>query len=99
MTGAGGFSHDSSAGKGPGLCRVFDSVRAIIDGVQPGPALRRARRRAGLTQRGLAARTGVAQPTIARIERGLDDPRVRTLSRLLQACGETLEVSPTLGVG
>ena len=64
-----------------------------------GSALRKARRRAGLSQRELAAQTGVAQPTIARIERNHDDPRLRTLERLLRACGETLEVLPRAGVG
>ncbi|HEX5266625.1 MAG TPA: helix-turn-helix domain-containing protein [Acidimicrobiales bacterium] len=64
-----------------------------------GSALRKARNRAGLSQRGLAARTGVAQPTIARIERGLVDPLVGTLTRLLAACGEELEARPQLGAG
>jgi predicted transcriptional regulator len=35
-----------------------------------GIQLRQARRRVGLSQRDLAARTGIAQPTIARIEGG-----------------------------
>jgi predicted transcriptional regulator len=47
----------------------------------------------------LAARTGIAQPTIARIERGHDDPRVGTLDRLLHACEETIEVVPRAGAG
>ena len=64
-----------------------------------GSVLRKARRRAGLSQRELAARTGVAQPTIARIERDLVDPLVGTLTRLLNACGEELEARPTLGAG
>ena len=62
-------------------------------------ALLQARRRARLTQRQLAATTGVAQPTIARIERGLEMPRVDTLDRLLRACGDTLEAVPLAGVG
>jgi predicted transcriptional regulator len=62
-------------------------------------ALRKARRRSGLSQRALAARTGVAQPTIARIERGQDDPRIGTLERLLLACDETIEVLPRAGSG
>lgn len=61
--------------------------------------LRKARRRAGLSQRALAQVTGVAQPTIARVERGLEIPRVDTLVRLLEACGESIEVLPRLGVG
>ena len=64
-----------------------------------GRSLHHARRRAGLSQRALAARSGVAQPTIARIEGGKDDPRIGTLERLLQACGETVETVTKLGVG
>lgn len=60
--------------------------------------LRWARRRAKLTQRELAARTGIPQSTIARIESGTD-PHLGTLSTLLRACGYDLEVSPRLGVG
>jgi len=41
----------------------------------------------------------VAQPTIARIERGQDDPRLGTLKRLLLACDETIEVLPRTGAG
>jgi len=67
--------------------------------MQAGRSLRNARRRAGLSQRALAARTGVAQPTIARIERGHDDPRICTLERLLHACDETIEVIARAGSG
>ncbi len=62
-------------------------------------SLQRARRRAGLTQRALATRTGVAQPTIARIERGRDDPRISTFERLLHGCEESLEALPEAGIG
>ncbi|MEX2552403.1 MAG: helix-turn-helix transcriptional regulator [Actinomycetota bacterium] len=61
--------------------------------------LREARRRAGLTQAELAAACGVKQPTISRIERGVVDPSVETLDRLLAACGESLESAPRLGIG
>jgi transcriptional regulator with XRE-family HTH domain len=64
-----------------------------------GQVLRRARRRAHLTQRALAHQTGIAQPTVARIEVGSEIPRVDTLVRLLRACGETMEVLPRPGVG
>ena len=70
-----------------------------MTGVDSAAALRKARRRAGLSQRELASRTSVAQPTIARIERGLEAPRVATLARLLEACGESLEARPRLGMG
>jgi transcriptional regulator with XRE-family HTH domain len=61
--------------------------------------LRHARRRAGLTQRELAAKTGYPQETIARIESGRVDPRVTTLDRLLEGCGFGLEHLPRLGIG
>src|SRR5207244_6989964 len=62
-------------------------------------ALRYARRRAGLSQRQLAAASGIPQSTIGRIEAGLVDPRVSTLNALLRACEFDLEVEPLLGIG
>jgi transcriptional regulator with XRE-family HTH domain len=53
--------------------------------------LNMARRRAGLSQRELARRSGIPQPSISRIERGLGSPTVDTLERLLRACGMELE--------
>lgn len=64
-----------------------------------GRMVREARRRAKLTQRQLAAKSGIPQETIARIERGRADPRVNTLDRLLEACELGLEVMPRLGIG
>ena len=64
-----------------------------------GRMVRYSRRRAGLTQRELAARAGIPQETIARIEAGRSDPRVMTLDRLLAACEMGLEVMPRLGIG
>lgn len=64
-----------------------------------GRMVREARQRANLTQRQLAAKAGIPQETIARIERGRSDPRVTTLDRLLEACEFGLEVLPRLGIG
>ena len=64
-----------------------------------GRMVREARQRAKLTQRQLAAKAGIPQETIARIERGRVDPRVGTLDRLLEACGYGLESLPRLGIG
>ena len=58
-----------------------------------------ARRRAGLTQRELAVRSGVPGSTIARIETGSVDPRFGTLQRLLESCGETLAVTVRASAG
>ena len=56
-----------------------------------------ARRSAGLSQRQLAERSGLPQPTIARIERGHQVPRADTLQRLLAACGWELRMGPKRG--
>jgi transcriptional regulator with XRE-family HTH domain len=64
-----------------------------------GRMVRYARRRAALTQRALAAKSGIPQESIARIERGRVDPRVGTLDRLLEACQFGLEAMPRLGIG
>lgn len=58
-----------------------------------GRILREARRRAGLTQRGLAALAGVSQPTVARIESGVTKPSLDEVGRLVAACGLELRVS------
>ena len=52
--------------------------------------LRGARRAAGLTQSGLAARAGTSQATISAYESGRKQPSVETLSRLLAASGSRL---------
>jgi len=58
-----------------------------------------ARRRAGISQRELAERSGVPQPAVARIETGRSVPRADTLDRLLRACGARLELAPLSGEG
>lgn len=61
--------------------------------------LKHSRAVAGLTQRQLAAKVGIPQETIARIESGRVDPRVGTLDRLLEGCGFGFEHLPRLGIG
>ena len=55
--------------------------------------IRYARRSAGFTQRDLAARAGLPQSTIGRIETARLQPRWVTMQRLLAASGHSLEVS------
>jgi predicted transcriptional regulator len=55
--------------------------------------IRESRRRAGLTQVELARRLGTTQPVISRWERGGDEPRLSTLTRILRACGRRLVLS------
>ncbi len=59
------------------------------------PLLRTARRHSGLTQTALAARLGVSQSAIAKLERPGADPRLSTIQRALRATGWELALSPT----
>lgn len=52
-----------------------------------------ARRHASLSQRALAAATGVSPSTIARIEKGRMEPTLALLTRLVEACGLELRTS------
>jgi transcriptional regulator with XRE-family HTH domain len=52
-----------------------------------------ARRRARLTQRELAHRAGVSQPTIARIESGVVEPSFRRVGELVAHCGFDVRVN------
>lgn len=54
--------------------------------------LREARRRANLTQQGLAEAAGRPQSTIAKIERGRRDPSLTTLQELVRAAGFDLRI-------
>jgi len=54
--------------------------------------LRDLRRKAGLSQRALAAAAGVPQPTIAEIEGGRREPSLSLLSRLAEATGQVVTV-------
>ena len=58
-----------------------------------------ARRAAGLSQRALALRSKVPQPTIAAIESGRQDPRFETLFALVEGCGQELAALPRPGEG
>jgi predicted transcriptional regulator len=51
-----------------------------------------ARQAKGLTQRDLEDATGIKQPVIARLEKGLTYPRYDTLLKILRALGKTIEV-------
>ena len=57
-----------------------------------GGLLTSARVRSGLSQRELAARAGVAQSTIARIESGHADPAFTTIMRILSAVGLEMRI-------
>jgi predicted nucleotidyltransferase/DNA-binding XRE family transcriptional regulator len=54
--------------------------------------LREARVRAGLSQAELADLAGTSQSAINRYERGIVEPSISTLRRLLRACGQQLQL-------
>jgi transcriptional regulator with XRE-family HTH domain len=65
-----------------------------------GDLLRSLRRQADLSQRQLAELAGVPPSTVARIESGVaQDPRFRTLERLVQAVGATFVVGAAVSAG
>jgi transcriptional regulator with XRE-family HTH domain len=68
---------------------------------EAGAVLRAARAKAGLTQRQLGAAAGTSQAAIARYEAGAVLPDLRTLARLLEACGFhlVLDLEPHPPVG
>jgi transcriptional regulator with XRE-family HTH domain len=54
--------------------------------------IREARLRSGLTQAELAARLGVSQSAVAKLERERSNPTVETLDRVLRATGHRLQM-------
>jgi len=54
--------------------------------------VKEARLRAGVTQRTVASRAGVSQPSVARIERGEVEPSFERVLELVRACGFDLEI-------
>jgi transcriptional regulator with XRE-family HTH domain len=66
--------------------------------VTAGALLRQARCRAGLTQRELAQRAGVAQSVVAAYESGTREPSLATLAALVEATGIslTIDLGPAL---
>lgn len=60
--------------------------------LDPSALLKRARKRAGLSQRALARRADTSQSVVARIELGTTSPTVSTLNRLLAAADQEVVV-------
>lgn len=68
-----------------------EDMSSVVHGVAT--VLRDARRAAGLTQSEVGRRAGTSQPAVSRIEAGRSMPDLTTLSRLLLACGQSLQLS------
>jgi transcriptional regulator with XRE-family HTH domain len=73
----------------------------MVTNLDAAALVRRARERAGLSQRELASRAGTAQSVVSRIEGGLTDPSTGTLLGLLEAAGFDLaaELRPVAVAG
>lgn len=65
----------------------------MLQPVNAGDLVRRAREDAGLSRSALAARAGVPTSTVSRIEAGSSDPTLTMLSRLVAAAGRQLSVT------
>ena len=59
----------------------FAIIQAIID----------ARKSAGITQKELSQKSGIAQGDISKLENGNANPSIKTLQRLAAALGKTLK--------
>ena len=73
----------------PEFCREYEALqpeRAVIQ------AIIDARQSAGLTQKELSERTGIAQGDISKLEKGNANPSIRTLQRLAAGMGMSLKL-------
>jgi transcriptional regulator with XRE-family HTH domain len=59
-----------------------------------GPALRRLREAAGVTQMQLAVQAGVSHDTVVRLERDQGNPTLDSLRAVLAVLGGRLEITP-----
>ena len=75
--------------KDPEFKKEYDALDAEFSIVQ---AMLDARKNAGLTQKDLAARTGIAQADISKLESGRANPSLRTLQRLADGMGMKLKL-------
>lgn len=66
------------------ICLEMDIIKATIE----------ARTKAKLSQEELSKKTGIKQPSIARIEKGTHSPTANTLIKILYPMGYTIKVVP-----
>lgn len=75
--------------KNPNIKKEYDALEPEFSIIQ---AMLDARKAAGLTQKDLAERTGIAQADISRLENGSANPSLRTLQRLAEGMGMRLKL-------
>lgn len=74
-----------------------DELARAREGTRLGLALTELREERGLTQREIAARTGIKQPMLARIERG-QMPTLPTLRRIAHALNARIIIAPDMPI-
>ena len=75
--------------KAPELKAEYDALEPEFAIIQ---AMINARKTAGLTQKQLAERTGIAQADISRLENGNANPSLKTLQRLAKGMGMRMQI-------
>ncbi len=75
--------------KNPEFKKEYDALEPEFTVIQ---ALIDARKESGMTQKELAAKTGIAQSDISKIENGNANPSLRTLQRLAKGMGRKLRI-------
>ena len=65
---------------------IFDKKQKLVHEIL------RTRREMNMTQKNFEAACGVKQPVIARMERGLTDPQLTTILKVLLPLGKTLKI-------
>ena len=75
--------------KDPELKAEYDALEQEFAIIQ---AMIYARKTAGLTQKQLAERTGIAQADISRLENGNANPSLKTLQRLAKGMGMRMQI-------
>lgn len=88
----------------PAIGRIWDEVRAELftpEEIAESDLrvaligeLIKARKEKGLSQKKLEELSGLKQPVIARIERGVTSPQLNTILKILVPLGKTLAVVP-----
>lgn len=75
--------------KNPEIRREYDALESEFALMQ---SMIDARKAAGLTQKQLSERTGIAQSDISKLESGSGNPSLRTLQRLADGLGMVLRL-------
>lgn len=75
--------------KNPDFKAEWDRLHEEVEIIK---ALTEARIEAGLTQKELSKRSGIAQGDISKIENGIANPTIETLFRLASAMGKKIRI-------